>query len=188
MTRTLRLALLLSDALTVLLAGWLGLWGSVAGAHPLGNSTVNRQAGIVVRGERVEVHYLLDLAEIPALIAQGEADADADGETSTQEWEAWTAQRAASVGLQLHLTVDGDRVGLVPGHAQWRLDPAKPVSTFCGWPSITRRSWARTAQPGSSTATCMTRNAPAGRKCSRPHAMVRGCFVPMSPRQAAARG
>ena len=37
-----------------------------ASAHPLGNFTVNRYAGIEVAGSRVYVRYALDLAEIPA--------------------------------------------------------------------------------------------------------------------------
>jgi nickel/cobalt transporter (NicO) family protein len=36
-----------------------------AAAHPLGNFTVNRYAGIELSGDRVYVHYALDLAEIP---------------------------------------------------------------------------------------------------------------------------
>jgi nickel/cobalt exporter len=34
-------------------------------AHPLGNFTVNRYSGIELSGDRVYVHYVLDLAEIP---------------------------------------------------------------------------------------------------------------------------
>jgi nickel/cobalt exporter len=34
-------------------------------AHPLGNFTVNRFSGIELSGDRVYVHYVLDLAEIP---------------------------------------------------------------------------------------------------------------------------
>ena len=36
-----------------------------ADAHPLGNFTVNRYAGIEVAGSAVYVRYALDLAEIP---------------------------------------------------------------------------------------------------------------------------
>jgi nickel/cobalt exporter len=38
---------------------------AVAGAHPLGNFTVNRYAGLEVAGDTVYVRYALDLAEIP---------------------------------------------------------------------------------------------------------------------------
>ena len=36
-----------------------------ASAHPLGNFTVNRYAGVELAGSSVYVHYVLDLAEIP---------------------------------------------------------------------------------------------------------------------------
>ena len=39
---------------------------AVAGAHPLGNFTVNRYDGIELSGNRVYVKYVLDMAEIPA--------------------------------------------------------------------------------------------------------------------------
>src|SRR6478672_8160917 len=36
------------------------------GAHPLGNFTVNRYSRIEIGPERVQVQYVLDMAEIPA--------------------------------------------------------------------------------------------------------------------------
>jgi len=39
---------------------------SVASAHPLGNFTINRHATVELSGDRIYVHYALDLAEIPA--------------------------------------------------------------------------------------------------------------------------
>ena len=36
-----------------------------AAAHPLGNFTVNRFSRVESAGQRVYVHYVLDLAEIP---------------------------------------------------------------------------------------------------------------------------
>lgn len=51
----------------VVLAAALGafLAPTAAVAHPLGNFTVNRYTGIELAGNRVYVHYVLDLAEIP---------------------------------------------------------------------------------------------------------------------------
>jgi ABC-type nickel/cobalt efflux system permease component RcnA len=40
---------------------------TVAQAHPLGNFTVNRHTTIELSGDRIFVHYALDLAEIPTL-------------------------------------------------------------------------------------------------------------------------
>jgi len=38
---------------------------SMAAAHPLGNFTINRHATVELSGDRIFVHYALDLAEIP---------------------------------------------------------------------------------------------------------------------------
>ena len=39
---------------------------ATAAAHPLGNFTINRYTGIELSGDRLYVHYVLDLAEIPS--------------------------------------------------------------------------------------------------------------------------
>ena len=51
-----------------------------AGAHPLGNLTVNTYAGIVVRDDEITVDYVLDLAELPTVQAMQRIDLDGDGE------------------------------------------------------------------------------------------------------------
>ncbi len=50
-----------------------------AAAHPLGNFTTNTAAAIVVTPDAVEVAYVVDLAEIPALRVVQELDADGSG-------------------------------------------------------------------------------------------------------------
>ena len=40
---------------------------AIASAHPLGNFTINHSSSAVVSGDRVYVHYVLDMAEIPTL-------------------------------------------------------------------------------------------------------------------------
>lgn len=92
-----------------------------ARAHPLGNTTVNRQAAIVVNADRVQLRYVLDFAEIPTLLARGEADSDGDGDTSASEWQAWVRQRAAIVAGRLHFALQGQRVDLRFKDARWQL-------------------------------------------------------------------
>ena len=81
----------LCGALAVLLAP------APASAHPLGNFTVNRYAGIELAGRDVYVRYALDLAEIPTY--QLGADVRRPG-------------YAARLGRELNLTLDGRRVPL----------------------------------------------------------------------------
>ena len=40
---------------------------AVALAHPLGNFTINHSSSVVVSGDKLYVHYVLDMAEIPTL-------------------------------------------------------------------------------------------------------------------------
>jgi ABC-type nickel/cobalt efflux system permease component RcnA len=63
-------------------------------AHPLGNFTVNRYAGIELSGSRVYLHYAVDLAEIPTI----------------QEGKRFRRPGIAHrLGRNLHLIVDGRR-------------------------------------------------------------------------------
>ena len=68
-----------------------------ASAHPLGNFTVNRYAGIELSGSDTYVRYALDLAEIPTY--QLSAEVRAPG-------------YPARLARQLELTLDGERVPL----------------------------------------------------------------------------
>jgi nickel/cobalt transporter (NicO) family protein len=68
-----------------------------AAAHPLGNFTVNRFSGIELAGNRVYVHYVLDLAEIPTF----------------QEGDRVRAARFAErIAGGLDLRIDGRRAAL----------------------------------------------------------------------------
>jgi ABC-type nickel/cobalt efflux system permease component RcnA len=69
----------------------------LAAAHPLGNFTVNRYAGVEAAGEDVYVRYALDLAEIPTY-QLGE--------------DVRKAGFAARLARDLELTLDGRRVPL----------------------------------------------------------------------------
>ena len=70
----------------------------LAGAHPLGNFTINRFSRIEVSGPRLYVRYVLDLAEIPTFQA-GRIDA---------------RKYATRIARNAHLAVDGRRAALIP--------------------------------------------------------------------------
>jgi nickel/cobalt exporter len=74
-------------------------WAGGAAAHPLGNFSVNRFGAIELAGDRIYVHYVLDLAEIPAF-----QEGDAAREPGFAEL----------VGRALVLELDGRRVPLTP--------------------------------------------------------------------------
>jgi nickel/cobalt transporter (NicO) family protein len=70
----------------------------LAGAHPLGNFTINRFSRIEVSGPRLYVRYVLDLAEIPTFQA-GRIDA---------------RKYATRIARNAHLAVDGRPATLIP--------------------------------------------------------------------------
>jgi nickel/cobalt transporter (NicO) family protein len=81
---------------------------AAADAHPLGNFTVNRFAGVELAGDRVYVHYVLDLAEIPTYQERGRVT---------------RAGFAASVARRLELTLDGRRAPLATVASRSTLRP-----------------------------------------------------------------
>ena len=96
----------------VLLAGMLALVLSlgmpvVASAHPLGNFTVNRYSKLQVGAQRLQILYVLDMAEIPAHAERAQIDVDGDGKLSTAELDRYRTAAAAALLQGVALTVDG---------------------------------------------------------------------------------
>jgi ABC-type nickel/cobalt efflux system permease component RcnA len=75
----------------------------VAWAHPLGNFTTTRQARVTIAADRVQVRYVVDVAEIPAHRMLAETDAS-----------GWSARVADGVARDLHVSLDGRAVALRP--------------------------------------------------------------------------
>ena len=107
MRRPLRLALLLSGVVAAVLSA-----PATAIAHPLGNFTVNRYAGIEVAPGEVRIEYVLDMAEIPTVQVRLAIDTDADGTITDPERSGWAARTGLELLANLTLTVDGRAVAL----------------------------------------------------------------------------
>ena len=75
---------------------------AAAGAHPLGNFSVNHLSAVSVSDDRVDVRYILDQAEIPTFQERDVPDAEL------------LRRKQAEVQRRLVLTVDGRRVALRP--------------------------------------------------------------------------
>jgi nickel/cobalt transporter (NicO) family protein len=88
-------------AFAVALAALLAL-PAAAGAHPLGNFSINHLTEVSVSADRVDVRYVLDQAEIPTFQERDLGDA------------AVLARKRAEVSKRLVVTVDGRRVALRP--------------------------------------------------------------------------
>ncbi len=86
----------------------------VAGAHPLGNFTVNRYSRLEIGREQIAIFYVVDMAEIPTFQLQPQIDTDGNGRLGAAEQEAFLAQQVAQIASQLHLIVDGQALALAP--------------------------------------------------------------------------
>jgi ABC-type nickel/cobalt efflux system permease component RcnA len=70
-------------------------------AHPLGNFTINHLTKLTFAGNRVALHYVLDMAEIPTYQAMREATPD--GKMTAAQLDAWARREATTLVPQLTL-------------------------------------------------------------------------------------
>ena len=77
-----------------------------ADAHPLGNLTVNTSLDVIVRPERLDATYVLDLAELPTVQARQQFD-------TTGGANGWATQRC--VRLAAGVTVSGTAIFAMTG-------------------------------------------------------------------------
>ena len=81
-------------------------------AHPMGNFSISRYAGIDVAPGEVELRYLVDMAEIPTF--QEIQDSGLTPEAGHPSLAGYLARRAESLGEGLRLELDGARLSLAP--------------------------------------------------------------------------
>jgi nickel/cobalt transporter (NicO) family protein len=83
-----------------------------AAAHPLGNFTVNHLSQVRISQGSVEIHYILDQAEIPTFQEIQRFDRDTDGAISGTEREPLLQRKLSEIVPDLRVTVDGRDVPL----------------------------------------------------------------------------
>jgi hypothetical protein len=81
-------------------------------AHPLGNFTINHFTRIEVATDRVRLHSVIDMAEIPTFQELRKIDSDGDGKVSTAELDDYVASAANHWVDGMLLSIDGVRVPL----------------------------------------------------------------------------
>lgn len=93
---------------------------TAANAHPLGNFTSNHLTRIDVGATAIDLHYVLDDAEIPTFTLL--RSLDAHGKPSAAELNAWALRHANEIGPELMLTVGGKpaELALTGAHVQLR--------------------------------------------------------------------
>lgn len=88
---------------------------SQATAHPLGNFTINHFSDLEIGSDRIKIHYVVDMAEIPTFQELQVLDVDRDGQTSSTELNAYLDQMARRYADGIVIKVDGVRVPLEIG-------------------------------------------------------------------------
>jgi len=110
---------------------------ALAAAHPLGNFTINRYAGIELTPGQVRIDYVVDMAEIPTV--QVRPQMDGDGEVTDAERAAWAASTAPDLLAKVEVAIGGRpvRLAVVSASARFRpgqggLDILRLEATFAG--------------------------------------------------------
>jgi nickel/cobalt exporter len=85
---------------------------ATAGAHPLGNFTVNTYSGLRVEPGHIRVDFVVDMAEIPALQTTQQIGHEADGRSTAEKRRTFSQQECRRLGDRLHLRLDGTSLAL----------------------------------------------------------------------------
>jgi nickel/cobalt exporter len=92
---------------TALAIFWWIACAGIASAHPLGNFTINHLAVVRTAGNQLQVHYVLDIAEIPSFqIMHGSSN------WNRATRSAWSYDEAERVKTALAISADGTPVPL----------------------------------------------------------------------------
>ena len=81
----------------------LALFSEAAMAHPLGNFTINHYSGITLSGADLRIHYVVDLAEIPAYQERQDIGS---GKTYRDD-NAYLDRKVLELGKNLVVELDG---------------------------------------------------------------------------------
>ncbi len=88
------------------------LFAPLAWSHPLGDFSINQYFILDGSGPTVQIHYLLDVAEIPSFNELDLLDTNFDSEISQTEVDVYLAQRITQLVEHLHLRADGEELEL----------------------------------------------------------------------------
>ena len=78
-----------------------------AAAHPMGNFTINEYSALVISEDRVDIRYIVDMAEIPAYQELGSIREDRSTDLTSAERDAYTSRKGDELAKGLGLSIDG---------------------------------------------------------------------------------
>ena len=83
-----------------------------AAAHPLGNFTINHYIGLTVEAERIDIEYVMDMAEIPAYQELANIDIDGNDVVDLSEAAGYHTARCSALRTDLTLRLNGRKTVL----------------------------------------------------------------------------
>ncbi|MGQ0849976.1 MAG: HoxN/HupN/NixA family nickel/cobalt transporter [Actinomycetota bacterium] len=111
--------------LLVFVLCWLLAVPAVAGAHPLGNFTINQYLGVMISADSFDVEYVLDMAEIPAFQEQRIIDLDGDEVITMAEENAYRTASCLQLASGLSLSLNGRNLTLEPANSTIAFPPGQ---------------------------------------------------------------
>ena len=87
---------------------------SAALAHPLGNFTINQFSRLELTGRAVNLHYVVDMAEIPTFQEIETIDINGDGELTDSEQASYLSGLIPKLSAGLLLAANGESLPLAP--------------------------------------------------------------------------
>ena len=88
------------------------LWMPFAEAHPLGNFTINHYAGLQIASDKVQIDYVLDMAEIPAFQEIRQLDRDRNHKADSIETVHYPADKCREISSDLGLRLNKEPLAL----------------------------------------------------------------------------
>ncbi len=101
------------------------IWPLVSLAHPLGNFTINRYSRLELTETQIQLHYVVDIAEVPAVSELQRLDQNGDYNITTAEEDQYVGGMVFALLQNLHLRVDEQPVEFVPQRAALDLVPGQ---------------------------------------------------------------
>jgi ABC-type nickel/cobalt efflux system permease component RcnA len=96
-----------------------------ASAHPLGDFSVNRYAGLTIGRSEVTLDYVVDTAEIPTFQSRDDFDPDRDGSATSSELRDYAAEECERLSTGIRLAVDDARRSLSVDELEASLQPGR---------------------------------------------------------------
>jgi ABC-type nickel/cobalt efflux system permease component RcnA len=94
-----------------------------AAAHPMGNFSINQYSELLVGPDRVDVLYVVDMAEIPTFQELGTIRPDHSTDLSPQQRQGYIARKTGELVKGLQLSINGQPLQLLLGSASLSFPP-----------------------------------------------------------------